>query len=40
MIWFLVVGIIVSFASPILGAVILFPVCVAWVAKRLSGGDE
>lgn len=37
---FLVIGIIVSFANPILGAVVILPWAVAWVAKRLSGGDE
>lgn len=40
MIWFLVVGILISFANPILGAVILFPWAVVWVAKRLSGGTD
>lgn len=40
MIVFLVVGLIVSLVNPILGAVIILPWAVVWVAKRLSGGDE
>lgn len=39
MIVFLVIGIIVSFANPILGAVVIFPVCVIWVARKLEGLD-
>lgn len=36
--WF-VVGIVVCIINPILGALILWPVCVVWIAKWLSGRD-
>lgn len=35
--WF-ILGCIVSIANPLLGALVLFPVCVLWIAKKMNDG--
>lgn len=33
---FLVVGVVIAVVNPILGAMVMFPACVVWVARRLT----